>query len=893
MQSMTTEVYVQNNTVHSFPVRDSVSQPRSHPLPTGAHRWNTDRIGAGERMELLRFERGYAIDNGQEYIFNSKLFLGSSEVDLRQRVRGTLLHSDLWQSAANEAWFNDRDWHYAGWQTDEGTIEILYRAYFTGGDDSIEYVLNPPPFLGHESEDVLDVLAYNIYMLPTTIRKTGQDKRADLLPVHIRNYDVIIFSEAFDDDVRAELLRHISTEYPFQTSILGSDTFPLAQDGGVIIVSRWPIDPATEDQVVFKDQNLIPISGELCRDSDCNADKGVVYAQITKGDRKFHIFGSHSQASYPGTSGWRYEQIRARQFQIIKAFIDSKNIPPDEAVIIGGDLNVDRTNRVEFENMKRILNAEFPQRQSGHAFTVDPSINELSGGDHQEYLDYVLYSRAHLQPLNASIEARILRSRFPWKEYFWEDEIWELSDHFPVSCTLQYGRPEFRVTPIALDFGNVLKGTVATRDEAFTVASTGTAPVTIQGITVEGPQAATFSVTPSPPSSFPAELQPGSTFPIRVSFTSRAPGQHRATIVVTGLQLLGTPVQILVPMVAYVTAPYLNVLPTTINFGFVAVGESEQRILLVENAGDAELHYSLPPTLQREFYWRTGTLGASRTLAPGASETIPVRFEPTRTGSQEHRITIESNDRTATVLLLGEGIPPPVPQISVAPPQLNFGVVYVGRTATLDLTVTNTGAAPLTVSELRIEGPARALFALTGQQARTVQPGQSAVVQVTFTPTTMTAGGHRANLVIVTNAENTPQQSVELFGMGATSDIEVTPTEIKFNNSVLAPHLPLGLGERRSFDIYNRGSAPLTVTGSSFRVIDFGTGQISPHFQILDERGRVFPQNDVLLNAGDSLSLSLQFRPVALGNHPATITITSSDTAQSEVVIEVSGRGVQ
>lgn len=266
------------------------------------------------------------------------------------------------------------------------------------------------------SATAISVLAYNIYMRPTTLFKNGQSIRAGLLPRYLRGYDVLIFSEAFDDDVRRKLLGLLRGEYPHATRVVGTDR-GVEQDGGVIIVSRWPIEK--QEQRRF---------GRTCAGSDCKADKGVAYARINKQGRRYHIFGTHTQA-WPTAEGAR---VRRQQFQIIRHFIQSLAIPRTEPVIIGGDLNVDKIRaRSEYSEMLRLLEAAHPPT-SGHPYSFDPRTNKLASSGPSEFLDYVLYSRVHLLPREARNEIRRIRSVSAWKEFPFEKDSFDLSDHYPV-----------------------------------------------------------------------------------------------------------------------------------------------------------------------------------------------------------------------------------------------------------------------------------------------------------------------------------------------------------------------------------------------------------------------------------------------------------------------------
>ncbi|MDQ3565209.1 MAG: sphingomyelin phosphodiesterase [Pseudomonadota bacterium] len=261
-----------------------------------------------------------------------------------------------------------------------------------------------------------NVLAYNIYMRPTTLFANDQSDRGAVLPSKLRGFDVIVFSEAFDDTVRNQLLADLRGEYPHRTRILGADR-GVEQDGGVIIVSRWPI--TAEAQRLY---------GDVCVGDDCKADKGVLYARSEKHGQTYHVFASHTQAG----DGTEQQQTRMRQLGIIKSFIDGRGLSDTEPVFIAGDLNVNKYDAGEYAAMLRILDAWYPQ-PFGHPYTVDSTSNRRAGG--RSYLDYVLVSNRHLQPMNAIIETLIPRSPTPFGGDY------DLSDHFPVFGHFMFPSP--------------------------------------------------------------------------------------------------------------------------------------------------------------------------------------------------------------------------------------------------------------------------------------------------------------------------------------------------------------------------------------------------------------------------------------------------------------------
>ena len=419
-----TRVIVQNNTTRAYSVHTTQS---GYGLAGDKWHQSTNTVSPGQRIEVVWFNRDDGIKNGKDFFFSTSLNTADSSLLLKQKLHGSLINSHMWQSLEgpgfSHAWHDDRDTYHADWIFGDVSLHIKYRAFFTGTDDNIEYILAENYAVAPGGAETFNVLAYNIYMRPISLFANGQFIRASLLPGKLRGYDAIIFSEAFDDDVRNYILPGLRTEYPYATPVVGTDR-GVEQDGGVIIVSKWPIE--AHDQRRFQG---------TCAGSDCMSDKGVMYARINKEGKRYHVFGTHTQA-WPTSEG---AEVRRQQFDILKQFIDSKGIPAGEPVMIGGDLNVDKAKFPDqWQDMLTRLNAADPG-PIGHPYSFDPATNRLAEqGAPSEYLDYVLYSKAHARPSRTYNEVRMIRSDEEWKEYFWEYAFWDLSDHFA-----QYGRFEF------------------------------------------------------------------------------------------------------------------------------------------------------------------------------------------------------------------------------------------------------------------------------------------------------------------------------------------------------------------------------------------------------------------------------------------------------------------
>src|SRR5262245_9020936 len=95
--------------------------------------------------------------------------------------------------------------------------------------------------------NTLDILTYNIQFLP--IGDLQQNERAGLIPESevMNQVDVVVFQEAFLDSARSKVIRHLNERgFVYQTRVVGTDEsflgVPYKEDGGVVILSKWPIE---------------------------------------------------------------------------------------------------------------------------------------------------------------------------------------------------------------------------------------------------------------------------------------------------------------------------------------------------------------------------------------------------------------------------------------------------------------------------------------------------------------------------------------------------------------------------------------------------------------------------------------------------------------------------
>ncbi|MFH9738482.1 sphingomyelin phosphodiesterase [Streptomyces roseolus] len=285
----------------------------------------------------------------------------------------------------------------------------------------------------------LKVLTYNAFLFSKTLYPNwGQDHRARAIPAapFFQGQDVVVLQEAFDNSSSDALKANAAAAYPHQTPVMGrsrtgwdatggaySATTP--EDGGVTILSKWPI--VRKEQYVYKD---------ACG-SDWYSNKGFVYTVLDVNGSRVHVVGTHAQSTDPGCSAGEAAQTRSRQFKAMDAFLDAKNIPAGEQVIVAGDLNVD-SRTPEYATMLADAGLAGADARTGHPYSFDTELNSIAAerypDDPREDLDYVLYRADNARPANWTNHV-VLESSAPWSVSSWGTTYTytNLSDHYPVT----------------------------------------------------------------------------------------------------------------------------------------------------------------------------------------------------------------------------------------------------------------------------------------------------------------------------------------------------------------------------------------------------------------------------------------------------------------------------
>ncbi len=355
--------------------------------------------------------------------------------------------------------------------------------------------------------------------------------------------------------------------------------------------------------------------------------------------------------------------------------------------------------------------------------------------------------------------------------------------------------------------------------------------------------------------------------------------------------------------------PALEVLPAPgLSFGTVRLGEPPvRRNLLLTSVGGAPSVIEAVRIVSGAPEMRIdGAFLAPLVLEPGAAVAVPLEFEPGapagfRSGEIE---VIADGGRRSAVRLDGIAAAALEPRLRLRPDlQLSFGAVSIGIRREETVEIANDGQEPLLLGPPRIEGEPTeaAAFSLVAPPTR-VEPGQTSILRVAFQPQPGGTAAHRATLGISSNDPLRPLIELPLVAFAVSpGSVYVESRSLAFNDTLieaLQPPLPPGLpptihrGSTRRLRVVNLGAGTLTLFGTTFQAL-MGLGGASPHFHLWLADGTVATPVSRTIAAGQAFELVVQFLPVAVGTHRATVTIRSGDPAEPEIPIALIGVGVQ
>jgi hypothetical protein len=342
-------------------------------------------------------------------------------------------------------------------------------------------------------------------------------------------------------------------------------------------------------------------------------------------------------------------------------------------------------------------------------------------------------------------------------------------------------------------------------------------------------------------------------------------------------------------------APIARLDRTSIDFGSRQVGESTgKEIVKVTNVGDANLTFgdgvALTGADAGDFVLSDNTCTGA--VAPNAACTAKVALRAASVGEKHATLRFGDNapGNPHLVALTGVGDPAPDPGpgpdpapaavANLSPLSVAFGNQDVGTTsAPKQVEITNTGAAPMTVTAVELAGANPGSYAVAGNGCTTLAPAVSCSVSVTFSPAS--AGARPATLHIAHGALGASDVTLTGSGVGTTPApapvAAVTPLSLAFGSGTVGTTSIVKLAT-----MANTGNAPLALATTL-------TGVDSSDFVI---SSNTCPAS---LPAGQQCQVGVAFKPLSAGASKVALlrfTDNTGNVAGSTQDVTLTGSGV-
>lgn len=457
---------------------------------------------------------------------------------------------------------------------------------------------------------------------------------------------------------------------------------------------------------------------------------------------------------------------------------------------------------------------------------------------------------------------------------FTHDDIWGSENPLDVALTCNGVQAALTITPTPISYGDVR--VCENSDINVTLRNSGTASLTVNNIMTSGSQ---FAIVSGPPMVPPFTLAPSATSTFTLRFEPTVGGNATGSLTVQSTDPNSPAV---VAISGNGVLAQMGISANSHAFGDVRIDQAfPQQTFTITNTGTANFSLmSLGSTNNTDFLVQSispATLPA--TLTPTQTATFSVQARPQTLGAKTATITANTDIPNApcgmaatTVAVTADGV---VPDIGLAPNTIGFGPHDLqAAPAVQSITISNTGTAPLEVSDLQISGTDAARFAVSSNALPfTIPVSNSSVVQVTYTPSVVSTGDS-AVLRVTTDAQSGVNMDIPLAGRGIDRVILVSTTQLDFPQTYRNTETPSQL----SFDVQNTGEAPLAIT----MVTKTGGGENA--FQLVD----MIPAS---IGGGANETVVVEFAPTSSGDFSAVLVLTNDDDQQPMVEIDLTGQG--
>ena len=305
----------------------------------------------------------------------------------------------------------------------------------------------------------------------------------------------------------------------------------------------------------------------------------------------------------------------------------------------------------------------------------------------------------------------------------------------------------------------------------------------------------------------------------------------------------------------------IQVIPGAVDFGSVGTGKQVSHTATVINNSKTTVTLTKAIVSRSEF--SISGLKFPLSLNPGQRSNFTVWYKGGRAGKAAGTLSFNGQPGSPNAVILTGSTGGSSQQLTVSPGSHNFGNVTVNTVANAAVTLTNSGAANLTISRIVVSGTGFAGSSI--KTPMTVPAGGNVVVDVTFSP--KTSGNFFGAVTVSSDDPNAPSESVALDGTGTTQAIGkliATPAALNFNN------VKQGSTASAVTTLKNVGSANVTLSRINLSGSGFSTSGIA---------------TPVLVVPGESLTLTVRYSPTSNRTSSGEISLVSAQGGVTSVSV--------
>lgn len=413
-------------------------------------------------------------------------------------------------------------------------------------------------------------------------------------------------------------------------------------------------------------------------------------------------------------------------------------------------------------------------------------------------------------------------------------------------------------SPSSIAFGSVNTGSNSTKVITFT--NTGSASLTISKITPSGAGITSSGMT------LPLTLGTLQSATLSVKFAPTVVGAVAGSISVVSN---ATPSSVTIPVTgtgATATTYTIKSAPASFTFSSTVGGAAPaNQSASISDTAPTAISFTL--SADQPWIMLSATSGTAQ-----SGGTVSLQFGANPSG-------MVAGNYSGHIMLTASGVsnsPMSIPvtlavaagtssTLTASASSVAIGSVNVGASGSKSVVLTNSGTAPVTISQVNVTGTG--LSASGFAMPLTLNAAQTTVLTIAFAP--KAPGAISGSASVVSNATNSPLV-ISATATGTQAQLSANPLSFDFGN------VTVNSSGSHTITLTNGGTSSATISAAS----TFGTGY--------SMTGLTIP---LTLAAGVSTSFSVQFAPLAAGSVAGNVTLTSN-TPNSPTIISLAGAGV-